>query len=77
MSNNNSTCTCIGRLYCHKQVVRFHFIVLCRELDSDSEDQKSTYEDPLAGIPMTNFAELDFTGNEVSLLKIGLGLQSD
>ena len=39
--------------------------VLCRELDSDSDDNKSASEDPLADIPMTNFAEMDYAGNEV------------
>lgn len=37
----------------------------CRELDSDSDDNKSASVDPLADIPMTNFAEIDYAGNEV------------
>ena len=37
----------------------------CRELDTDSDDNKSANEDPLANIPMTNFAEMDYAGTEV------------
>ena len=39
-----------------------------RELDSDSDDNKSTSVDPLANIPMTNFAEMDYAGHEVQSL---------
>lgn len=50
-------------------------LVSCRELDSDSEDNKSEHEeDPLADIPMTNFAEVDYVGTEVQTTERSLAL---